>query len=215
MNEFLLFTTLFTTLLAPVAVANPCTTKIYNRGAPPQEFVTHLISWAKSQPDSYFTTNANVDIYSLVKPKLAPQGWRDLKHRRSAAVESLIVLGAYESSYDWLEGRDWSNPSSNTACTEEAGMWQTSGNTLTGSLYSGMGLKELFSKECDEFKSEVANDCKRFIKCTKHTRKHNFATSYTWLVIRKTLKHHGPLIRKSDVYGHLRPECAKYVESQL
>lgn len=200
-----------------IALRDECRQEIYNRGAPDQAFIDHLIQWAKASPDSYFTTNPYTDVYSLIKPVLAPDGWRDLTHRRAAGIEALIVLGAYESSFSWTEGRDWSNTTSGTACTEEAGMWQTSGNTLHGDLFKGMGLLDLFNKECSNYlpKGTGANECRRFIRCSKDPTEHNFATSYTWLVIRKTLKHHGPLLRASDVKGHLRPKCEKQIEDKL
>ena len=209
----LLISFVFTTIFTTAHAQESCKSRIYNPSKPPQAPNNHIVQRAKKSPNTYYTANSYTDVYSLVKPKLAPDGWRNLKHRRAAGIESLIVLGAYESSFDWTEGRDWSNSSSGTACTEEAGMWQTSGNTLTGDLYKGMGLKDLFIKECSGY--PIANDCRRFIKCTKAESKRDFATSYTWLVIRRTLLHHGPLIRKSDVYSHLRVQCMLDLEKLL
>ena len=81
-----------------------CKQKVYNRGKPPDSFLDELIDWGRAAPDEVFDRNPNADVYSLVVGNLGP--WRDLKHRRAAMLEVLRVLGDFESSWNWNEGRD-------------------------------------------------------------------------------------------------------------
>jgi hypothetical protein len=98
-----------------------CKQKVHNRGKPPDSFLDELIDWGRAAPNEVFERNPNADVYSLVVGTLGP--WRDLKHRRAAMLEVLQVLGGFESSWTWNEGRDVTNPSSNTPETEEAGIF--------------------------------------------------------------------------------------------
>ena len=200
-RHFLLLATSFFATLA--FGQQSCLTPIYNRGTPKQAFVTEVTNWAKTAPDSVFTTNANADIYTLVKPKLAPKGWRGLAHRKAAMLEALIVLGGYESSWDWSEGIDVTNPSSSKCPNTEAGIFQTSANSMAFNV----SLKTLTASACG------AIDCKTFQRCTKSN--HSFAIGYTALLLRYTTRHHGPLIRKGDVYAHLRLQCMLDLEKLL
>lgn len=183
------------------ASVDACKTKISNRGSPPDSFIKELIEWAKKEPASTFETNTNYDIFSLVGEKLGPL---DTPHRRKAAMmESIMVLAGYESSWKWNEGRDTTNSNHDTCSNEEAGIVQTS--------YDSNGfspkLKSLMRDKCG------SDDCQTFIKCSKSN--HEFALSYTANLLRLTTRHHGPLIRRQDVLGHVRPACVRYLEEQL
>jgi hypothetical protein len=96
-------------------------------------------------------------------------------------LEALRVLGGFESSWDWQAGRDVRNPSSGTPCTEEAGIFQCSGNSLD---FSPM-LKALLVQASGD------GSCESFIRTTKGD--HPFAIEYCARLIRLTTKHHGPI----------------------
>ena len=95
-----------------------CKEKVHNRGKAPNAFLDELVDWANTAPDEIFKPNQIHDIYSKVVGELGP--WQGLKHRKAAMLEVLRVLGGFESSWDWNEGVDVTNPESNTPCTEEA-----------------------------------------------------------------------------------------------
>jgi hypothetical protein len=105
-----------------------CKQQVFNRGVPPDSFLNELIDWAKQAPDEIFTPNDKHDIYSNVKPELGP--WQGVLHRKAVMLEVLRVLGGFESSWNWNEGRDTTNPDSNTPCSEEAGIFQCSGDSM-------------------------------------------------------------------------------------
>jgi hypothetical protein len=200
-------------LLASLAfAADPCRVPIYNRGIPPQSFIDEVVKTTKAAPDVVVAVNSNNDIYSLVKPKLAPNGWRSLAHRRAAMATVMITLGAYESSYDFTEGVDVSNPSSLVnKCSEEAGAFQTSANSMSFSST----LSDFFNDNCKDFRANQANACMAWVACTKSPSKKSFQIEFTERLLRYTTRHHGPLIRKSDVYNHLSVACMKDLEKQF
>jgi hypothetical protein len=96
----------------------------------------------------------------------------------------LRVLAGFESSWNWTAGVDTTNPTSNTACTEEAGIFQCSGNSMTFSP----SLKELL------LGTGADGTCLSFITTTKQN--HRFAIEYCARLIRFTTNHHGPIKRK-------------------
>jgi len=106
-----------------------CKQKVLNRGTPPDAFLDALVDWGKSAPAEVFEKNDRFDIYSSIIKELGP--WQSDLHRRAVVLEALRVLAGFESSWDWQAGRDITNPSSNTPCTEEAGhlpvLWQLYG----------------------------------------------------------------------------------------
>jgi hypothetical protein len=106
-----------------------CKSKVHNRGKPPESFLNEIIDWARSAPEEIFQHNELHDIYSNVVADLGP--WQSLAHRKAAMLEVLRVLGGFESSWKWEEGVDVTNPDSNTPCTEEAGIFQCSGNSMS------------------------------------------------------------------------------------
>lgn len=215
MKKFLLFTFLVSCATLPPnppklppkppashqADLAPCQTSIYNRGAPPAAFLSEAIEWAKGADPAIFQENPNTDIYSLIGAKFGPLD--SLKKRKAAMIEALTVLAGYESSWGWTEGRDISNGNLDSCSNEEAGIFQTS--------YDSNGfspkLKDLMRQSC------ASDKCPAFITCSKMN--HKFAFDYTATLLRYTLRHHGPIIRRQDVFEHLRPACFNAIETRL
>src|SRR5580693_1899343 len=96
--------------------------RVANRGVPPDSFLDELVAWGKTAPDEIFAPNSFKDIYSSVFSTLGP--WDGLQHRRAVMLEVMRVLAGFESSWNWNEGRDVTNPTSVTSDTIEAGAWQ-------------------------------------------------------------------------------------------
>jgi hypothetical protein len=159
-----------------------CREQVLNRGRPPVQFLDELVDWGISAPGEIFTTNDKVDIYSSVRDALGP--WQSDLHRRAVMLEVLRVLGGFESSWDWEEGIDVNNPTSNTPCTEEAGIFQCSGNSMN----FDKSLKALLRAASGK------TDCDTFRATTKAN--HPFALEYCARLLRFTIKHHGPVKRK-------------------
>jgi len=177
-----------------------CKSIVYNRGSAPESFLLELIVWAKDAPDEIFLPNQRTDIYSSVAAELGP--WQGLLHRKAAMLEVLRVLGGFESSWDWNEARDTNNSTSNTPCTEEAGIFQCSGN----SMHFDASLKALLLQaagktDCDTFRAESKSN-------------HRFAIEYCARLLRFTVEHHGP-IRDRDINPWLRRDSVAEFEALL
>src|SRR5205807_21977 len=98
--------------------------KVSNRGVPPDSFLTELVAFGISAPAEIFQANTNpVDIYADIKPKLGP--WVNLLHRRAALLETMRVVAGFESGWNWLEGKDVTNPSKDKD-GEATGIFQVS-----------------------------------------------------------------------------------------
>lgn len=160
-----------------------CKKQVFNRGVAPDSFLNELIDWAREAPDEIFERNEIHDIYSNVKAELGP--YINLLHRKAVMSEVLRVLGGFESSWDFAAGRDVTNPSSNTSCTEEAGIFQCSGNAMN----FDSSLESLLEKA-----SGGQTDCETFIAVTKEN--HQFAIEFCARLLRFTVRHHGPVKRK-------------------
>lgn len=165
--------------------------RVYNRGSAPDSFLDELIEWAKNAPDVVFEKNENYDIYSSVYKQLGP--WENLAHRKAVMCEVLRVLGGFESSWNWNEGRDITNSTSNTPCTEEAGIFQCSGNSM------GFGQLRSFANA-----NGGVDSCEEFIKASKSD--HLFALEYCARLLRETVNHHGPVKRK-EINEWLSRDC--------
>jgi len=159
-----------------------CKTKVYNRGIPPEEFLNELVDWCRQAPDEIFTKNDRTDIYSQVFSELGP--WKDLLHRKAAMLEVLRVLGGFESSWDWGAGVHENKPAPNTPCTEEAGIFQCSGDSMNFDA----SLKQLLQSAAGK------TDCDTFRSTTKSN--HRFAIEYCARLLRFTINHNGPVKRK-------------------
>ena len=156
-----------------------CKQEVYNRGVAPDSFLNDLIDWAVDAPDEIFKRNDRLDIYSRIVRELGT--WEDFLHRKAAMLEALRVLGGFESSWDWNAGIDTTNPNSNTPCTEEAGIFQCSGNSMN----IDDTLAQLLINETGE------SNCETFISTTKSN--HKFAIEYCARLLRFTVNHHGPV----------------------
>lgn len=169
-----------------------CLQEVYDRGSPPESFLDELVDWATQAPSDLFVENNRNDIYSSVYEELGP--WHGLNHRKAVMLEVLRVLGGFESSWNWNEGVDISNPKSKTPCTEEAGIFQCSGDSIN----YGDNLKSMLAR--------VAPDttCESFIKTTKSN--HRFAIEYCAQLLRLTTKHHGP-IKFKEIHPYLRTDA--------
>lgn len=163
-----------------------CKQKVYNRGEPPDSFLNELIDWAMTAPYCIFEKNGLNDIYSNVLSELGP--WLNFNHRKAVMLEVLRVLGGFESTWNWNAGVDVTNPNSNTPCTEEAGLFQCSGNSMSFSP----DLKKLLKVAAGN------HSCASFILTTKSN--HKFAIEYCARLLRFTVNHHGPVKGK-----HINP----------
>lgn len=177
---------------APSARFVACRQRVHNRGVPPEAFLDELLAWGRAAPGDIFTRNDRFDIYASVVDELGP--WRGEAHRRAALLEVLRVLAGFESSWDWNAGRDVTNPSSGTPCTEEAGIFQCSGNSMA---LSGALRQRLLDAGGD-------GSCESFIRLTKAD--HSFALDHAARLIRITTKHHGP-IKNRHIHPWLRRDA--------
>lgn len=178
-----------------------CKKKVFNRGVAPDSFLNELIDWAKQAPDEIFARNDNHDVYSNVAAELGP--FSDLLHRRAVMLEVLRVLGGFESSWNFKAGVDTNNPTSNTPCTEEAGIFQCSGNAMG----FDPSLRSLLRKA-----SGGKTDCTTFIAVSK--KDHQFAFEFCARLLRFTVNHHGPVKRK-EINPFLRRDAVSEFQGFL
>lgn len=120
-------------------------------------------------------------------------------------IDALITLAGWESSWRYLEGRDKS-ANNTSACTMEAGLYQTSAN----SSYFGADLKILMENRCKNWAGKTL--CEKFTPCTKYDKA--FTHEYTARLLRHTIRHHGPVLR-GDVTKWVSPQCVKQLEEIL
>ncbi|ELW1646391.1 MULTISPECIES: hypothetical protein [Enterobacter] len=173
---------------------------VYNRGQPTDIFLDELILWGKTAEDAIFEPNENVDIYSKYHSVLGP--WNSLLHRKAVMLEVLRVLAGFESSWNWLEGRDVNNPE-HSPLTTETGIFQVSANSMKfGDLEKRVEL---------HFGSA---DPQTFINGMKQDR--YFAIEYAARLLRITIEANGPILNDDltspdDRYLHngLRAEAVE------
>lgn len=177
-----------------------CKKRVHNRGVPPNAFLDELVDWARSAPDDIFQPNHVHDIYSKVVGELGP--WTGLINRKAAMLEVLRVLGGFESSWNWNEGPDESNPNSNTSCTEEAGMFQCSGDSMDiEPSLKALVLQETGTTDCETFKTQTKAN-------------HKFAIEYCARLLRFSVSHHGP-VRDGHINQWLRRDAVAEFETFL
>ena len=148
-------------------IFNACIQEVNDRGIPPDAFLNELIDWALTAPNKIFLANINHDIYTNISLELGP--WNGFQHRKAVMLEVLRVLGGFESSWDWNEGLDKTNPHSTTPCTEEAGIFQCSGNSMS----FDQSLKDLLiavsgKSDCDTFRSITKSNHNFCSPCSKN-----------------------------------------------
>lgn len=162
--------------------------KVANRGVPPSQFLNALVDWARLAHDEIFAVNSRADIYTSVRAELGP--WKSLLHRRAVMCEVLRVLGGFESSWNWQEGRDSTNPNVDRAENEEAGIFQVSYDAIA----FDPSLEACARRHCGVL------DPHRFIRTMKQSRL--FAFEFTARLLRFTTLHHGP-IKRREIHAHL------------
>ena len=159
---------------------------VKNRGKAPVAFLNEIVDWGATAPDEIFAIRRNEGIYSRVRAELGP--WKGDRHRRAVMLEVLRVLGGFESSWDWQAGVDVTNPNSQTPCTEEAGIFQCSGDSMQFSpVLKAMVIQAGGDASCDTFR-----------RVTKQN--HVFAIEYCARLLRETVEHHGPVLDR-----HINP----------
>lgn len=188
-----------------------CKARVHNRGTPPTWFLDEVLAWGKIATDKHFEVNSIYDIYSSVKPQLGP--YKSDKHRRAVMLESLRVLGGFESSWRHTAGVDTTNPSSMAnKCGEEAGIFQTSQNAT----YFGTDLKFMQIDMCKDYTQKTI--CLNFIACSKDSAgnkaNRKFVYDFTSLLLRRTVNHHGPVKRK-EINKWLSRACVAEFEAKL
>ena len=173
---------------------------VFNRGVPPDDFLDELIAWGKNAPDEIFEPNPFSDIYSSVKNSLGP--WNGVLHRRAVMLEVMRVLAGFESSWDWNEGVDITNPTSVTPETIEAGAWQVSANSMS----FGEELRDLVRAQVGTL------DGNAFQKAMKEN--HPLAMEYVARLLRRTTRHHGP-VRRHEIDPWLRRDAVEEFQAFL
>jgi N-acetylmuramoyl-L-alanine amidase len=158
-----------------------CKREVSNRGIAPEAFLNELVDWGLEAPDEIFAPSDRHDIYTNVSAELGP--CEGILHRKAVMLEVLRVLGGFESSWKWDEGRDTTNAKSNTAETEEAGLFQISADAMN----FDRSLKDLLSKHSRDGKT----DAKTFKVTTKND--HAFAIEFAARLLRFTVQHNGPV----------------------
>ena len=174
---------------------------VANRGTPPNSFLDELVDWGKSAPNEIFQQNTVSDIYSSIRNALGP--WQGIDHRRAVMLEVMRVLAGFESSWDWNEGRDISNPDSDTAEEIEAGAWQVSANSMN----FGTELRELVRRHTGG--STAPLDFQRAMKSN-----HPLAMEYIARLLRRTTRHHGP-VRDHHIDAWLRRDAVTEFQENL
>jgi len=177
--------------------------RVKNRGVPPDDFIAELIEWGRNAPDEIFATNNEPrDVYDSVLAKLGPwQGKRGsperILHRKAVMLEILRVLAGFESSWDWSEGVDITNPTSNKPDTMEAGAWQVSAN----SRVFGEDLRRITPPDGYEFQ--------RLMKSNKR-----LAIEYAARLLRRTTHHNGP-VKRHEIDPYLSRESVLEFQNYL
>jgi hypothetical protein len=178
-----------------------CKVHVANRGSVPDEFLRELVAWGQSAPDEIFIARPGHEIYSDVADELGPYPATGI-YRRAVMLEVLRVLGGFESSWKWNAGVDSTNPDSNTPCTEEAGAFQCSGNSMN------------FDPSLKTLVRQVAGseDCNIFQQVTKWN--HSFAIEYCARLLRFTTQHHGP-IKHHKIHEWLSRDAVQELEAAM
>lgn len=158
--------------------------KILNRGTPPDSFLTELVEWAKSAPDELFDRNPSIhDVFTHIRPILAPDGWQNLSHRKAAMLEAIRVHAGFESSWHWNEGVDVTNRTSMANIEgQETGAWQVSFDST-----------RLAKSLADYAKLSGIGTPQAFIPAMKSN--HTLAMDYYARLIRVTVAWAGPFLR--------------------
>jgi hypothetical protein len=153
-------------------------------GTPPDTFLDTLVTWARGEDDAVFAPNATpLDIFTLIKPKLAPNGWRDLPHRKAAMCEAIRVHAGFESGWNWNEGVDVTNAASRAHIEgQETGILQVSWD----STRLGESVREFAHA------NGILDDIPAFLARMKSD--HTLALAYYARLVRVNIRWAGPLV---------------------
>jgi hypothetical protein len=172
-----------------VATKHPVT----NRGVASDDFLNAIIDTALLLPDEVFMPNAHYDIYSALAGALGP--WTGLLHRKAAMCEAARVTGMFESSGNWNEGVDATNPSSmHNVEGQETGIFQVSHNSIN----FDPSLRACVVRYCD------SDHPLQFIVNMK--RNHRFAVEYFMRLVRFSIAWDGP-IKRGEVAANVRRDA--------
>ena len=187
---------------------------VHNRGTAPALFLDTLVNTIRNLPDEVFSSEYRskdepdaFEFLGLDHVWLADRSQYALvTARRAGMCEVLRVLGGFESSWNWSEGRDVTNPASSTLATEEAGIFQCSANSMN----FDPSLKECFDLHFGwpgrASVGSAVDVARRFVSYTKSSPV--FAIEYCARLLRFTVRHHGPLLRR-EIVPWLRADCVQ------
>lgn len=173
---------------------------VANRGSPPDSFLDELVEFGKKAPPALFQSSPRRDIYLAVAPILGP--WRGTSHRKCVMLEVLRVLAGFESSWNWQEGVDTTNPDSCTPLTEETGIFQVSADS--------MSIDPSLRTYVRAMVGSTAPDA--FIQAMKENKQ--LAISYCARLLRFTTNHHGP-IKRGDINQWLSQDAVREFEKLI
>jgi hypothetical protein len=117
-------------------------------------------------------------------------------------LEVMRALAGFESSWNWNEGADTTNPTSTAPTTMEAGAWQVSANSMS----FGAELKALVLAKAG------AVDGVTFQRAMKQN--HQLAMEYIARLLRRTVDHNGP-VKRHEIDRWLRKDAVAEFEFLL
>ena len=172
---------------------------VKGRGVPPTKFLDELVAIVKRAPDCLFTPNADPeDVFNRLAPVLGP--WKNLLHRKAAMCELLRCLAGFESSWNWLEGVDKTNATSQKLIIgQETGIFQVSFDSLLLDLAGDDHLDDLHQcvmRYCGKLNVQL------FIANMKTD--HEFAIMYALTLLRNSFLWDGP-IKRHEIDSSLCP----------
>lgn len=183
-----------------------CLHPVANRGVPPLDFLQELVKFGQTAADEIFAPRKDdageTDIYTSVLPVLGP--WTGMPHRRAVMLEVLRALGMFESSGNWKEDYDKSNPDENTPMKKSAGIFQESAN----SMYFGADLRALMAahgvsdRDGDAFRAIMMSD------------KHQVVIEYAARLLRHEIRSNGPVAR-GEIHQCLRRDAVAEFQANL
>lgn len=177
---------------------------VLNRGTPPDSFLDELVVWAKKADSAVFLPNdVRLDVFGVIRPTLGPWRLTDGEpfpaffHRRAALCEVMRVHAGFESSWNWEEGVDKTNHTSQQNIKgQETGIFQVSYD----SIYLGGETKAMLAYLKKQLASAIGNP-RIFINAMKEN--HWLALDYYAHLVRVNTRWAGPLLR-----GEILPELS-------
>lgn len=171
-----------------------CKARVHTRGVPPDSFLDDLVAWGRSAPESLFTVNDRPDIYGNIRAELGP--WQGILHRRAAMLEVLRVLAGFESSWHWNEGVDVTNKTSMANIEgQETGIFQVSANAT----HFDPSLRDFVIATIGTMNDGAGTRYNGFVIgkfIAEMKQNHAFAIGFAARLLRFTVKHNGPVLRR-------------------